>query len=168
MPAAHAPLFDKCQRYTPLFDKIQRHIHRYSTSVSRIYTPLFDKVDVHSFVHTTRACVRMFATRSKVESNTCIGGPARLLKELLDAMNVSFVLANRAPNKFASIRTTTLRHHNSPASTIYCCFFVLFCESLQQCPDPSFEGPRHAGLPLRRNTTAPIKQSKQNILKQRK
>ena len=43
MPAAHAPLFDKCQRYTPLFDKIQRHTHRYSTNVSRIHTAIRQK-----------------------------------------------------------------------------------------------------------------------------
>ena len=45
---------------------------------------------------------------------------------------------------------------------LYCCSFVSFCESLQQCPAPSFEGPRHAGLPLRRKTTAPINNHKQN------
>ena len=49
--------------YTPLFDKIQRHTHRYSTNVSGIHPAIFDKVDVHSYVHTTRACVHIFATR---------------------------------------------------------------------------------------------------------
>ena len=78
MPAAHAPLFDKCQRYTPLFDKIQRHTHRYSTNVSGIHPAIFDKVDVHNYIHTTRACVHIFAAP--------------------------------IPNKFASIRTTTIRH----------------------------------------------------------
>ena len=31
--------------------------------MSAVYTPLFDKVDVRNYVHTTRACVHIFATR---------------------------------------------------------------------------------------------------------
>ena len=135
MSAVYTPLLNKCQRHTHRYLTNVSGIHRYSTKfsgiltairqMSAVYTPLFDKVDVHSFVHTTRACVRMFATRSKVESNTCIGGPARLLKELLDAMNVSFVLANRAPQQIC-----VNSHHNSPApqlSGIYYTAASLFC-----------------------------------------
>ena len=61
MPAAHAPLFDKCQRY----------IHRYSTKfsgiltairqMSAVYTPLFDKVDVHSYIYIQRVLAYTFS-----------------------------------------------------------------------------------------------------------
>ena len=86
--AAHTPLFNKCQRHTHRYLTNVSGIHRYSTKfsgiltairqMSAVYTPLFDKVDVHSYIHTTRACVHIFAAP--------------------------------IPNKFASIRTTTLRH----------------------------------------------------------
>ena len=86
--AAYTPLFNKCQRHTHRYLTNVSGIHRYSTKfsgiltairqMSAVYTPLFDKVDVHSYIHTTRACVHIFAAP--------------------------------IPNKFASIRTTTLRY----------------------------------------------------------
>ena len=81
----HTAIRQKSAAYTPLFNKCQRHTHRYLTNVSGIYTairqnsaaysPLFDKCQRYTprystrstctaiYVHRTRACVHIFATR---------------------------------------------------------------------------------------------------------
>ena len=49
--------------YTAIRQNSAAYTHRYSANVSGIHPAIFDKVDVHSYIHTTRACVHLFATR---------------------------------------------------------------------------------------------------------